>query len=786
MNLFRGLRPLFLSIILLSYCAFSRAEYLSTIDVVHDDAHTNIVINFDKNVRFERHFPQSEAKVLFILLRLTDTQPITENRTFIEETLRTKKSDGIPGITASYANNSNQLIVTFSQPTKYSVRPGEDGRSMVISLAPSKEKSSKPTFAQPKTPSPVVTPSPLPVPETTGPKEPLPLAKAPTVVTDTPLTKPPAAPPVSPAAPVTDSKTDVAQPVRSPAETERLAKALMDDVQHLLAEKNVVTAINHLNRILSFPPNGQTQTAQALIGEARELNGEIARARAEYEAYLKLYPNGVEAPRIQERLAKLPKGQVVARRALPKEAGPAQWSFFGNVSSTYYGGSSLIDTTTVQGSNSANQSRVATVDQKSLVTSISLNARRRDAFSDTRIVVRDTDNQDSLNSNRSYNRLYSAYIDHNDKNIGYYVRFGRQNPNGLGVFERFDGAQVGYNLNPEWRLNAVSGSAVEFNSPYKRDFYGASVDFMPQQNGIPGVSVYAIKQTLNGFENRRALGTEVRYFDGHINAYSTLDYDTLYQGLNIGLIQGNYLTDAGTNYFAVYDRRRAPSFGLTNALLAAPGLTLEQIIAGQGLEATRKQAIALAAISSSLSFGLTHPLTQDWQVGADYRLSEISSTQPITVSIPTALIGTCVGTIDPTNVNNCLFDTASQQASGQNHSLSFQATRNNLFMPNAVGLASASFNQSPTISGQSYSLGYILPLGQQWRIDTNVRYYTQKDNVGGNLNRISPNLKVSYQWRDTLFFEGEIGRETSTTNSSTQSDKSQRDYFSTGLRWEFR
>jgi len=781
MSQYRGLFTLFFSIYLFSFGTLAQAEYLNRIELVQSENSNDYVIHFDKNVLFERHFPQNEGKVLFIRIRLIDTQPITEERSFVEETLMMKKSEGIPGVSVSYANNSNQLVVTFSQKTKYSVRPGDDSRSIIVSLAPTLIKETK------QTPTPAVAPSEINPrrsiePPTTKPTTDVVPAVAQPKLPQLPEAAQPA--PTLPQAPV-EPKVEATQPTRSPAEIERISKALLEDAQHTLLEKDAATAINRLNRILAFPPNGQTQAAQALIGEAREQNGEIAKARAEFETYLKLFPNGIDATKIREHLAALPKGQIRAR-PLPKEAGPATWTYFGNVSANYYGGSSLIDTTTILGNNTVNQSHLAIEDQKSLITSINLNARRRDAFSDTRIVFRETNNNDGLNSTRSYSRLYSAYVDHSDKNIGYYVRFGRQNPNGIGVFERFDGAQAGYNLNPEWRINGVYGEAVEFNSPFKRTFYGASVDFLPQQSGVPGVSIYALNQTLNGFENRRAVGTEVRYFDGHVNAYGTLDYDVLYRGLNIGLLQGNYLTDGGINYFAVYDRRRAPSFGLTNALLAAPGVSLEQLISSQGIEATRTQVKALSAISSSLSFGFTRPLTPDWQVGGDYRLSEISSTQPITTVIPISVIGTCVGTIDPNNVNNCIFDTASQQASGLNHSISAQITGNNLFVTNGVGISSASYIKAPSFDGQSYSIGYVLPIAQQWRIDTSLRYYTQKDNLGTSIKRISPSLKISYQWGDSIFLDSEIGRETSTTTGATQNDHTTRNYFSAGLRWEFR
>ena len=476
MNLNRPLSAFVISVFLVAFCADAQAEYLSRIEVVHDSDKTDIVIHFDKNVLFERFFPQNKAKILFLKLRLIDTQPINEEKTFVEETLRLKPTNDFPGVSVSYANNNNQLLVTFPQVTKYSVRPGEDGRSVVITLLPQEEVAPKPVLVQPKT-SPLLAPTTPPASTSTKIEE----QKASAAITsgETPSLKQSQetikTSPVD--SPAIEPKTAIVVPGqdRTPAEIERLSKALLEEAQSALIAKDPTTAVNRLNRILRFPPSGQTQSAQALIGEARELNGEISKARAEYETYLKLYPNGVEASRIREHLAILPKGNIRAPRPLPKEAGPAEWSVFGNVSANYFGGSSLIDTTTVQGNNTVNQNRLATVDQKSLITSVNLNARRRDAFSDTRIVVRDTNNKDSLNSSRSYNRLFSAYIDHNDKKIGYYVRFGRQNPNGIGVFERFDGLQAGYNLNPEWRVNGVYGDAVEFNSPFKREFYGASV-----------------------------------------------------------------------------------------------------------------------------------------------------------------------------------------------------------------------------------------------------------------------------------------------------------------------
>ncbi len=832
------------------------------------------MIRFGVNILYQRHSPPNEGTLVRVFLRLVASE-IPESDV-MQETMRSPKTARLPTVTALYPELINGMLVTFSHATRYSVRPGTDGRSIVITvpMLPA-EKTAAPTAAvalpkpapkiitaEPKQvpalelaqqePSPRFTAEPKPVPVLEAvveqeqasknvaeskllPVAPVRVQPAVTVVSSAAQVAAPGAPkplaspdntsavplqqmpkivaepepkpaPIVPVAVAVASAPVLAQiatvqsaapgvtespaaPVMPQTEVESKASGFMDEARQAIAEKDMAKAINRLNRILGLPRSNQTEPAQALIGEARELNGEFLKAKAEYDLYLKLFPTGPSASRVKERLATLPHDTVArasSRKPLPKEAGPAEWTYFGSLSSYYYTGKSQIETLTPPppGELTFNKDTLSMVDQKSLISSINLNARRRDAFSDTRIVYRDTRNENYLRPDRGYSRVYSAYIDHNDRKDGYYFRVGRQNPNGMGVLERFDGFQGGYNINPAWRVNGVYGDAIEFGSPFKKSFHGASIDLMPQ-TGLPGISVYGIEQTLDGFLNRRAVGTELRYFDGHTTAYGMVDYDVLYKGVNIALLQGNYLNDRGTNYFVVLDHRRAPSFGLTNALPGSPGLTLQEMITAQDLETVRQQATNLTAISDMFSVGVTTPLTERWQVGVDYRLSQISATEPVNAVIPLAVIGTCLGTIDTLN-NTCVFSTAAQQGGGKNHVLTFQAIGNNLFFANAVGVGNISLISAPTYTGQASSLSYVLPYTDQWRFDLNLRYYTQKDNLGGTQNRISPSFKASWQWQNSLYLEGEIGRETSKSFSEDRSDRTDREYMYMGLRWDFR
>ena len=100
--------------------------------------------------------------------------------------------------------------------------------------------------------------------------------------------------------------------------------AMLAQGKEALARQDYDSAIALLNRILNLPPNGASQEAQELIGQVREALGSNDRARAEYQLYLKLYPDGDGAARVRERLAALdlPEAQAVAGGRAPRPRGP--------------------------------------------------------------------------------------------------------------------------------------------------------------------------------------------------------------------------------------------------------------------------------------------------------------------------------------------------------------------------------------------------------------------------------------------------------------------------------
>jgi hypothetical protein len=123
---------------------------------------------------------------------------------------------------------------------------------------------------------------------------------------------------------------------------------------------------------------------------------------------------------------------------------------------------------------------------------------------------------------------------------------------------------------------------------------------------------YGINQTLEGIQDRRAVGTEVRYFDEKKSAFGSLDYDTYFKALNaVQFVGTSKVADSPTAVNFMIDHRRAPSLSIRNALngsasaaISALQLSLQQSRVPYSL---RDLAIARTATSNMGQIGITTP-----------------------------------------------------------------------------------------------------------------------------------------------------------------------------------
>jgi len=636
---------------------------------------------------------------IHVFLNLLEADPDRDQ--LVPEAMDSPPTDIAPHFTVAYPGLDSSLIVRFDKAVNYRVRPGNDGRSISIFTPVVKQKIE----------------------------------------------------PQAVAVPVMGTTEDI----------EREAKQLIDGAQNALQQGQSPVAVEKLNRLLNLPPNQQSQAAQELIGEAREKNGEYAKARVEYELYLKLYPDARDAKHVKDRLARLPAEEYAKPepRTVQRKAVVEKMTVYGSFSQNYYNGMSHIDTTTANGSSITSDTLTAT-DQSTLISYLDLTGRKRTETTDTRIVFRDDYRANFLANSKSDNRLSSFYVEQSARDRSYLYRLGRQSGTAGGVLGRFDGAWLGYSLNSIWRINGVVGTPVDFYSTNAEHetFAGLSVDLtrLPEQWSGSG---YFIQQRAGSVVDRQAVGMETHYFDAKRNYLGLVDYDTLFKAVNIAMFQGNWTNAEGDNYLLLADHRKSPTLQLSNAL---PGQTRQSIVSlgqsGVSTDSLITDAKALTQTANLLLVGMTHPYSSRLRLGGDFRINNISGTG-------------ATGTLPAT------------PGTGNMYIYTLQAIANSLLLENDLGVASASYINAQTYNGQSLSFTQTETLQQNWRLDISLQLYDQKDNLDVHMTRVTPSLKLGYRLNDSVSFNGEGGIEDTHNTGAIQTQTIRRKYIYIGYRWDF-
>lgn len=678
----------------------AHAHIIERIEINSAGDEAEIQIIFDTRIQYLRESSVGNGEV-HLYFNLLEPDPSAT--TPVSEAKDSPPSDIAPHFTVSYPELDSALDIKFDHQVDYRVRPGNDGRSISVYV-------------------PAIKPKFVPISDVPPPTQ------------------------------------------RTPEEIELEAKKLMDSVRDALAHEQTGAAIETLNGLLNLPPNQQSQSAQKLIGEAREKNGEFAKARVEYELYLKLYPDAADAEQVKQQLARLPTESAKPTYVSGKQVSEEKMMVYGSVSQNYYKGVLHTEATNTA-SGIAPQPWTGT-DQSMLISSLDITARKRTETTDTRLVVRDDDSENFLKGKKNNNRLSAAYVEQSARDRSYLYRLGRQSGTAGGVLGRFDGAWVGYSLNPVWRVNAVAGTPVDFfnTAAERKSFAGASVDITRLPEQWSG-SAYFIQQRVVGVTDRQAIGMEAHYFDVQRNYITLLDYDTMFKAVNIATFQGNWTTASGGNYNLLLDHRKSPTLQITNALSGYAAQSVVSLVqSGVSLDTLRNDANALTATSNLFMIGTTQPVSANWRLGGDFRILNTSGTG-------------AAGTL------------AAAPGTGNLYIYSAQAIGNNLLSKNDMGLVSASYTSAQSYKGWSMGLNGVEPLRQNWRLGMSLQY----SGINGSATdasyrqtKMTPSLKLGYRMNDSMSFEAEGGIENTRTKTATQSDRARRQYYYAGYRWDFR
>lgn len=639
---------------------------------------------------------------------------------------------------------SRKLVVNFGVPTKFGVRAGRSNRHVEIVLTGLGDAATR-SF------------EPIP-PGTAVPGV---AAAAPDL---------PVAPPAEPATtPPSPQPGEALQP-QSSEDVNRRAVALLAAAQIAFDRGDFGGAIERLNVLLALPPNSSSRKAQELIGMARLRRGEIAPTRAEFELFLKLYPSGEDSERVRQALASLPASPAV-KSTKPAVEASSVWS--GSVSAFYYGGQSKVRSQEFQDSPISglpqlmSENTISGIDQSQVQTSVDLNWRYRDADSDMRFVFRDPLAIDLRPDGVNKNRLSTLFFDRRSLVNGTSFRIGRQSPVGAGVLYRFDGIQAGYQFAPKWRINGMVGVPTEQLLDTKRRIYGVWIDSEALTQEISG-NLYFNQQTIDGQIDRRAIGTEMRYFSGGLSASAQFDYDIALKSTNIAAVQATWQLPDTTVINALYDYRATPILSLGNILffqdpsVITPARRMQDLLGITSLAALRDQVTGVTAYQTQAMLGVTTPIAKNWQMGGDIRLTNVGEVKPVAIILPNG-----------------------SPSTGNLWGMGVQLIGSNLYSSRDTHVLNASYMRGPTYNGTLLSYNNLSTLTDKWQLEPSLKYYRQNDSSGASSERWTPGLRVTYRVLQQVTLETELTYEMSTLNAPSRSESSNRMFYYLGVRYDF-
>ncbi|HEY5559835.1 MAG TPA: tetratricopeptide repeat protein [Steroidobacteraceae bacterium] len=514
-------------------------------------------------------------------------------------------------------------------------------------------------------------------------------------------------------------------------------------------------AVRLLTRLVEYPEHPRRAEALELLGLSRERSGQLAHAKAEYQEYLRRYPDGPAAGRVSQRLAALATLDARPRvEAVAKNDGGMDWTAFGGWSQEYRHDSTSIEAGSVS-TDFTSQSMV--------ITDADLSLRGRGERFDLQTRVSAGYLYDLLpDGPGNETRVSVAYADLGDRRHGINARLGRQSKHTGGVLGTFDGLYLGWRATPGVRLNLMAGSPVESTG----DAFFADRQFVSLSSNLSGwaegleISPFVIEQTYEGVADRRAVGSELRWFVPGRTVVGLFDYDIAYSALNMAMLLGTFDLPRYWTVTGSLDHRKSPFLTTRNALAGQPVESLDELIALFGEAEVRALAEDRTADVDTVSLGVSRPLGTRFQLTADVAGTRISE-MPASGGVAT-IPGT-----------------------GTELSFGAQFIGNSLLRSGDVSILGFRVYDGDAGRTESVSLSSRFPLGGRLRAGPRLRFDHREFKADGSTQWLaSPAVRIDWHTERTTI-EFEAGGEWMSRELAIDNEKSNRYWFSLAYRVGF-
>lgn len=535
-------------------------------------------------------------------------------------------------------------------------------------------------------------------------------------------------------------------------------------------------AIQIFAALLSQEDHTYDQEALELLGVSRERNKQLAHAKTIYNQYIKKFPDTEGATRVQQRLSDMLSSQLKPRKRLKK--------------SKMASGGKRGDTSKLTASVSQSWHRVdtedafgRTTDTSSIGNDISLNWRIRRGSLDIKnyfFANYDYDNIDKISDDGvEVGSMYSR-IKNRDK--GYEISIGRQSASTAGVLGKFDGIAFGYDTGAKQRVNAVYGFLVDRNDKAHVQSKNPFIVFNYELNDYwkdLDINPFIGTQELDGITDRTAIGTEVRYFHKKGDVFSLVDYDILFNELNIFLLRGQYKFNDKMSINVNFDQRSSPLLTTENALVQVSSneVTLKDLLDQGVTEAElRDTALDRTGESTFISVGLSRELSKNMQLLVDITSSSFTSRFPDSDEL--VALG-----VDPADSDIIALKSISDTDSESDFIV--QLILSDWLAERDATILFLDYKDADKYEEWIFSAQYRRRFGLKWRVNTRFRFRNRESNDGRGLQRILPGISINYRAAQNLrlYFEFEI-EDRKFKNDTVNDDYRVYDMYM-GYTWDF-
>lgn len=540
---------------------------------------------------------------------------------------------------------------------------------------------------------------------------------------------------------------------------ENQSSVLLERARVAITKGEFNRAIALYDSVIALGLPKDTRLAKEFQAVAHQKARHFTLAKASYQRYLELYPQGFDSDRVRQRLAVIltldqsrPRLKPSTKRSRVKN-GPS-WNNHGGIYQ-YYRFSSNID-------DAGNSKQVL----NALSTDLQLSSRYRNKSYDLDIYISGGQFNDLLDEGPgNSSRLSYLYVVGVDREIDRKIKIGRQRRYGGGVVGRFDGVSVDNPFADSFSANFVAGYPVDSSKQTtienQRFFYGFNMDWQTWGDRLD-LNFFIINQDIDGLTDRQAIGGQANYFDSRNYLFSLIDYDIHFDELNAVMLNGNHNFENGTNLSLSVNFSKSPYLSTRNALIGQPVDSVDELVSTFfTVDEIEDLALDRTTESKTSTIAVVHPLNDQYDISGSFTIAKLSDTPGS---------GGVMGF----------------EASNNDHYYSTELVGKGVFINNDVSIVGLRYSNLNTSTITSTYATVRLPLWPGWRINPRFGINFRENTNGTEQWIYSPRIQCQYRWRRNLYFELETGSMLYDQNTiMDESEQFQFHFFYMGYRYLF-